>query len=257
MITRTKATPEKNPGDGVKKEDVMLLAFRMRTISTDADDGKGKVQVQIEHPETFKKALFEYATAGSEWTVVYLPFTGVQDATSIGIRGGFAKQIVELGGIEIINLGPDYGIQKLPKTTSYPDDIKPEAAWRKEANARIEQIRKGDFSVIVKDKDGNVIPNAEVEFDMFEHEFQFGNAVNGKIVNDETYRTHHEALFNAAVIEHALKWAPYEKTPATARAQVEGAKSAGCKYVRGHTLFWERMLGSDKKTYLTPQYMES
>ena len=257
FITRTKATPEKNPGDGVKKQDVMLLAFRMRTISTDAEDGMGKVQVQIEHPETFKKALFEYAVAGKDWTVVYLPFTGVENATSIGIRGGFAKQVVELGGIEIINLGPDYQVAKLPKTSAPSEYLELDAEWRKDANARIEQIRKGDFSVIVKDKDGNVIPNAEVEFDMFEHEFQFGNAVNGKIVNDEAYRTHHEALFNAAVIEHALKWAPYEQNPASARAQVEGAKSAGCKYVRGHTLFWERMLGSDKKTYLTPQYMES
>jgi len=257
FITGTKATPEKNPGDGVNKDDVMLLAFRMRTISTDAENGMGKVQVQIEHPETYKKALFEYALAGKEWTVIYLPFTGVENATSIGIRGGFAKQTVDLGGIEIINLGPDYNMSKLPKTTAFSPNLEPDAQWRKEANKRIEEIRKGDFSVIVKDKDGNVIPNAEVEFDMFEHEFQFGNAVSGKIHNDPTYIEKHEGLFNAAVIEHQLKWAPYEENAAEARKQVEGAKAAGCKYVRGHTLFWERMLGSSGKTYLTPQYMES
>ncbi len=257
MITRTSATPEKNPGDGVKKEDVMLLAFRMRTISTDAADGMGKIQVQIEHPESYKKALFEYASAGKDWTVIYLPFTGVENATSIGIRGGFALQTVELGGIEIINLGPDYQVSKLPKTTSLSPNLEPGAEWRKEANKRIEEIRKGDFSVIVKDKDGNVIPDAQVEFDMFEHEFQFGNAVNGNIHKDATYIEKHEQLFNAAVIEHQLKWAPYEDNPEEARRQVEGAKAAGCKYVRGHTLFWERMLGSNKTTYLTPQYMES
>ncbi len=257
MITRTKATPEKNPGDGVDKNDVMLLAFRMRTISTDAENGEGKVQVQIEHPESFQKALFEFATAGNEWTVIYLPFKGVQDATSIGIRGGFAKQTVELGGIEIINLGPDYDISKLPKTAYTNPELEPGAQWRTEANARIEQIRKGDFSVIVKDKDGNIIPNAEVEFDMFEHEFQFGNAVNGNIVNNETYRTNHEALFNAAVVEHMMKWAPYESNPAGAKNQVEGAKSAGCKYIRGHSLFWEKVYASDGKTYLTPEYMFS
>ena len=257
FISRTKATPEKNPGDGVKKEDVMLLAFRMRTISTDAEDGKGKVQVQIEHPETYAKALFEYASAKDEWTVIYLPFTGVENATSIGIRGGFAKQVVELGGIEIVNLGPDYDIKKLPKTTDSSDELKPDSQWRKDANARIEQLRKGDFSVVVKDKDGNVIPDAEVEFDMFEHEFQFGNLLKHAQHGNENYMKNLSALFNSAVVEHSLKWAPYEDSPKDARKQIEEAKAVGIKYIRGHSLFWERMLGSNGVTYLTPKYMES
>ncbi len=256
FIVKTKATPEKTPGAGVDKNDVMLLAFRMRTISTDASNGLGKVQVQIEHPTSYVKALFEFATCDKEWTVIYLPFSGVQDATSIGIRGGFAKQVVELGGIEIINLGPGYPISKLPKTGAVLPELEPDAAWRKDANARIEQIRKGDFSVIVKDKDGNVIPDAEVEFDMFEHEFQFGNAFNGNIHSNETYAQKHEMLFNTGVVEHNMKWAPFEENPNEARKQVDAAKAAGCKYVRGHSIFWERMFASNGTSYLTPKYMD-
>jgi len=257
FITRTKATPEKNPGDGVRASDVMLLAFRMRTISTDAENGMGQVQVQIEHPETYEKALFEYAIAGKEWTVVYLPFTGVENATSIGIRAGFAHQTVELGGIEIINLGPDYQAEKLPKTTSFTYDLEPDANWRKEANKRIEELRKGVFSVIVKDKEGNVIKDAEVEFDMFEHEFHFGNVLKSDQHEYENYMKYLSSLFNSAVVEHSLKWAPYEDNPEDSRKQIEEAKAVGVKYIRGHSIFWERMLGSDGKTYLTPKYMES
>ena len=66
-------------------------------------------------------------------------------------------------------------------------ELEPDAPWRKEAEKRIEQIRKGDFSVIVKDKNGNVIPNAEVEFDMFEHEYQFGASTNNKIYTNDEY----------------------------------------------------------------------
>ncbi|MBE7047613.1 MAG: hypothetical protein E7396_09455 [Ruminococcaceae bacterium] len=256
MITRTPATPEKNKGDGVKKEDIMLLAFKMRTINTDSEDGMGRVQVQIEHPTNFKKALFEFAIAGKDWTIKYLPFSGIDDATSIGIRGGFALQTVELGGVEIINLGPDFDVKTLPQTYAVSYDLLPEAQWRKDANERIEKLRKGDFSVVVKDKDGNVIPGAEVEFDMFEHQFHFGNAINPKIHTNPTYAEKHEELFNAAVVEHYLKWGPYEDNPQEARWEIEAAKKAGCKYIRGHSLFWERMTGSNN-VYLSPAYMES
>ena len=256
FIVRTKATPERTPGAGVDKNDVMLLAFRMRTISTDAADGLGKVQVQIEHPESFKKALFNYATAGNDWTVIYLGFKGVQDATSIGIRGGFAKQVVELGGIEITNLGPGFDLSKLPTASEFPASLQPDAQWRKDANKRIEKIRKGDFSVIVKDKDGNVIPNAEVEFDMFEHEFQFGNSVTKSIHENPTYAEKHRELFNAAVLEHFLKWQAYEGNREESRREVETAKAAGVKYLRGHSLFWEKMKGSGN-WYLTPPDLET
>ena len=256
FIVRTKATPERTPGAGVDKNDVMLLAFRMRTISTDAADGLGKVQVQIEHPESFKKALFNYATAGKDWTVIYLGFKGVQDATSIGIRGGFAKQVVELGGIEITNLGPGFDLSKLPTASEFPASLQPDAQWRKDANKRIEKIRKGDFSVIVKDKDGNVIPNAEVEFDMFEHEFQFGNSVTKSIHENPTYAEKHGELFNAAVLEHFLKWQAYEGNKEESRREVEAAKAAGVKYLRGHSLFWEKMKGSGN-WYLTPPDLET
>ncbi len=255
FISRTKATPERNPGDGVNEKDVMLMAFRMRTISTDAADGLGKVQVQIEHPVSYDKALFKFASCGKDWTVIYLPFTGVKDATSIGIRGGFAKQVVELGGIEIINLGPDYDMGILPNSELYSEEFNPDAQWRKDANERIEKIRKGDFTVIVKDKEGNVVTDAEVEFDMFEHEFQFGNLIKSAMHGNENYMNNLSSLFNSAVVEHNLKWAPYEENPQNARKQIDEAKAVGIKYLRGHTLFWERKFGLNGKTYMTPEYM--
>ncbi len=252
FIVKTNATPERNPGDGVDGKDQMLLAFRLRLVSG-GHLGACQVQFQIEHPETFAKALFQSAVAEKDWTVVYMPFTGVDDATSIGVRAGFCEQVVELGGIEIINFGPDFNVAKLPSTSGDYPELKLDAEWRKEANERIEQIRKGDFTVVVKDEADNVIPNAEVELDMFEHEFQFGNAFNGQIKNNETYKLHHEELFNAGVVEHQMKWAPYEDNPQETKGQVDGAKESGVKYMRGHTLIWERDLGSNGKTYLMPK----
>jgi len=253
FLAKTTATPEETPGSGVDKNDLMLLAFRMRTVSG-GENGLGKVQVQIEHPETYKKAIFEFATAPSEWTIIYMPFTGVEDATSIGIRAGFHQQVVELGGIEIINFGPDYDIANLPFTTAYHPELEKDQQWRKDANKRIEEIRKGDFSVVVKDKEGNLIKDAEVNFNMFEHEFQFGNMVQYYIYEDATTKKNHEMLFNGAVIEHYLKWAPFEGNREEAIKQVNGAKNAGSKYIRGHSIFWDKD-NSNSKTELTPEYM--
>ncbi|MBE7047013.1 MAG: hypothetical protein E7396_06310 [Ruminococcaceae bacterium] len=258
FIIKTKATPERNPGDGVDGKDIMLLAFRFRLTEGGDSKNQGVVQVQIEETVTgqWTKALFKKAYANKDWSVVYMPFTGVDDATSIGIRPGFCEQVIELGGVEIINFGPDFDINSLPEQDNivYPE-LEPDAAWRKDAFDRIEKLRKGDFSVVVKDKDGNVIPNAEVEFDMFEHEFEFGCAAQSNITSSENYRANFSKEFNSVVIEHQMNWAPWELEPEIAIARVDAAKELGMKNFRGHNLVWQRGVGSDGKTWLTPEYM--
>ena len=258
FIVRTSATPEKNPGDGVKKEDMMLFAFRFRLLEGGNENGRGEVQIQIEHPETYKKALFQKISAGKDWEIVYMPFTGVENATSIGIRPGFSKQVIELGGVEIVNMGPDFDSAKFPRSAEELPELSEDAEWRKDAIERIEKIRKGDFSVIVKDKDGNVIPDAEVEFDMFEHEFQFGTAFNNAVNKDETYAKNLVRQFNTGVETNDTKWGPFEG-PKREQAieQFETAVNLGIKYMRGHCLFWERPLSSSGGQWLTPEYMYS
>ena len=118
--------------------------------------------------------------------------------------------------------------------------------------APIPAERSNDYR---RDKDGNVIPNAEVEFDMFEHEFEFGSAVQSNITSSENYRANFSRQFNSAVVEHQMNWAPWELEPEVAIARVEAAKELGAKYLRGHNLVWQRGVGSDGKTWLTPEYM--
>ncbi len=255
----TAATPEKNPGDGVNPLDKYIISFRMRTVSGgNPETGNGKVQVQIQLPvKPWTKALFQEIEIGKDWTIVYMPFSGVENATSIAIRPGFYQQVVELGGIEIINFGPDFDIDTLPRTTNKYPELEEGASWRDEALERIEKERKGDFTVVVKDKEGNAVPGAEVELDMFEHQFRFGVATGPNIYNDETYAKNLAKNFNTIGLEHHFKWAPYETDPTIARKAVAKAYDIGIKYTRGHPLIWERGVGSDGKTWLTPEYMFS
>lgn len=253
LILKTSASTEKVEGEGVAKDEQMLIAFRFRLKDGGVND-IGTIKVQVEHPVTFKKAIFTEVTADKEWKIVYLPYKG-KDTTSVGIRFGYSLQTIELGGIEVLNFGKDYDASKLPYTAEVCAGLEKEEQWRIDALERIEKIRKGDFAVVVKDKDGNPVANAEVELDMFEHEFQFGNVINGTAKTNDTYRQKFSELFNTAVLETSMKWAPYEANKASSRELVNVAKELGVKNMRGHVLFWERQYGSDKKTNMTPDYM--
>jgi GH35 family endo-1,4-beta-xylanase len=120
--------------------------------------------------------------------------------------------------------------------------------WRKNAWERIQNIRKGDITVIVKDSAGAAQSGAAVNIAMYEHEFQWGTAVNQKIyaagVDNAKYQAAASALFNAAVLENGHKWVPYETSPTETKAQFDAAIDLGLKHIRGHTLMWDRRFDS-------------
>jgi hypothetical protein len=82
------------------------------------------------------------------------------------------------------------------------------AAWRTEADARIESIRKGDLTVQVRDEAGNAVPGAEVSVAMKKHAFGFGSAVTADLITgtNATYKQKFLKNFNKAVLENDLKW---------------------------------------------------
>ena len=237
--------------------DMMLVVFYMRTISVENEVGMGQVQLIVEqevHPNY--KALQENVktTAGGDWKKVYLPFVAKEGYTRLCIRLGYNVQTVEFGGYQILNYGTSVEYDELPSdnvTDSYDKKelFTKDVDWRKEAWDRIEDVRKGEITVIVKDEDGNVIPDADITVDMYDHEFKWGTAVNSKI-NGATGDKYVEAVstfFNTAVCENAHKAAVYlNDTTGSARSMVDAAKNLGLKYFRGHTLVWDRPLS---KTY--------
>jgi GH35 family endo-1,4-beta-xylanase len=90
----------------------------------------------------------------------------------------------------------------------------PAAAWRAPAAARIEQLRKGDFTLRVVDAAGQPVPNASITVTQQRHAFPFGTALQmSRIVQDDAtnriYRQKVAALFNAGTTENDLKWPPW------------------------------------------------
>ncbi len=260
FIVYTNATPEKEKGAGISAKEKMLMAFRIRLVEGGDGNGNGKIKIQVQHPETYKKAIFTEIPATKDWTIIYLPFYGKEDATDIGIRPGYYKQVIEIGGIEILNFGEDYDVTLFPDSTKVDfEDLNPDAQWRKDAFKRIDEIRKGDFTVIAKDENGNVIPDAEVELDMFEHEFLFGTAVAGTFpdTSKETYanlRAKFSENFNSVVNTTNFKWQNLIKRPGNAQNELKTAQDLGAKYIRGHMLFCEQGIGGNEANRF-PDYM--
>jgi GH35 family endo-1,4-beta-xylanase len=122
------------------------------------------------------------------------------------------------------------------------------AAWRREALARIETIRKGDFIVRVADAAGAPQPGATVRIEEKSSSFQWGSALQFvRLVRDTPdnlrYRQVVLDLFNAASPENDLKWPVWDGDwgPEYGREQSLAALRwlrAHHFYVRGHNLVW-------------------
>lgn len=123
------------------------------------------------------------------------------------------------------------------------------ADWREEADARIEKLRKGDFSIEVRDANGAPVSNAKVEFQLKHHGFLFGVAIAYKPFADQTekgaaYRQFILDHFSGLVCENEMKWYSTEVerghlTYEPADALLKFAEQNGLM-MRGHCLFWEK-----------------
>ena len=248
QLTLPKMTEGKDFSDG----DTMLLVFDMKTIKADNEMSMGKVQCIVEQDvDPFKKALSEYvqSEAGGGWTRVYLPFSAKKGFPRLCIRLGYYKQTIEIGDYNLYNFGTKYSVSDMPSnkmSVTYDDTelFDKNASWRKEAWDRIERIRKGDIKVIVKDESGNLVKDADVSVNMADHKFRFGSAVNTSVIKDSDYANVYKSvtasLFNSAVLESHHKWNEYEKKKDETDKMVKAVKDMKIKYLRGHTLIWDR-----------------
>lgn len=196
-------------------------------------------------------ALNAAANAGASWKKVQFPFSLSRaydkGEAEVFFTLGMREQIVEIGGIELVNYGATKKVADLPFTKIGYAGSESNAAWRKAAEARIEKIRKGDLTVVVKDKSGKPVRGAQVAVRMRKHAFLFGTAVNATALSSQRlsaenvarYKQEIARLFNFAVLENEMKWPQWareESRPST-MAAVEWLRESGLK-VRGHNLVW-------------------
>lgn len=172
---------------------------------------------------------------------------------------GQKAQTVDIGGVSWLSFAEGANVAKMPKRVwSYPGREK-NAAWRKEADQRIDKYRKGDFKVQCLKADGTPAANQEIKITMKKHKFGFGVAVNVwafngqiggmKTADVEKYKQISSKYFNSVTVENAMKWHLYDssfrKDP---KRIIDTLKFYNKKdmLVRGHTLVWPSIFRTPK-----------
>ncbi|MCB1275374.1 endo-1,4-beta-xylanase [Prosthecobacter sp.] len=158
-----------------------------------------------------------------EWTeqpVVFVADDMVPaEKAAVALLCGQKKQSIEVESIRVLKFPATTEISSFPRAKlikrSYAGR-EPDAPWRKAALERIEQYRKTDLSMVVKDENGKPLADTEVKFSLRRHAFGFGSAVvakrfSGESEDDRRYREIVDKLFSIVVFENDLKdgnWAP-------------------------------------------------
>ena len=240
-------------GGVVKKGETGFVRFYARALASADETGSGQVRVAVQQagPE-YTKSLEQTVTMRGAWQEFLLPFTFVGDFAAgrleLSFGFGFKRESIEIGGIEVLNYGKRVDVAALPKTRFTYVGREPDAAWRAEALARIEQIRKSTFIIEVKDASGQPAAGATLKVEQKRSAFEFGTALQfARLVQDspdnKIYREKALEFFNAASPENDLKWPVWigEWQGAYSKEQslqaLRWLREKGL-HVRGHVLVW-------------------
>ena len=167
----------------IRKGDVVLMSFWMRR--PESDTRKNQVQFFVDTKPNESGYRYKLS-AFKPWQQHVRSFVANNDFSTSqgGVRFylGEAGKVAEIADLRLVNYGQDFDAATLPRSTVMYSGREKDAQWRKEALARIEQIRKAELAVHVIDAEGQPIPSAKVNVAMRQHEFGFGNAVNSEIL---------------------------------------------------------------------------
>ena len=223
-----------------------------------ATTANAKLNIFAENATTYDKEIFSIISPTDVWKMYLVPFESkaayAVNSLNIGLHLAYENQTIEIGGAACLNFKNTVFFTSLPIVLDNDKygGIEPNAPWRAEAASSIEQLRKANFNVTVKDKAGKPINNAQIRFEMLQHEFKFGTAVvsnkfNGGTAQNATYEQKLTDLdgkghgFDEVVFENDLKWAGWEGNWFSSKAELVSdlawLNSKGIS-VRGHNLVW-------------------
>jgi len=139
-------------------------------------------------------------------------------------------------------LTDDYSGKNTEGIEGIVSDVIAQRDWRRDAYRRIDQHRKADLNITVKDPAGRVLPNTEITIEQTDHEFPFGMVVAshhffGKHNNPRLYRKILPHFCNKIGLSYTLKLRHGPSNEDQTREIFEWAKQHGMD-VRGHCLIW-------------------
>lgn len=229
----------------VRKDDNILATFWIRCAAPEAGECSTRLNVELGR-DPWTKSISRAVLSDAQWREQKVLFRMAADYApgdyNIEFWMGAQVQTVEVGGIRFDNYGQgltsaDFGLDLLYA------GAEEDAAWRKEAEERIEKLRKADLEVSVVDASGIPVKGAEIRVAMLRHAFGFGTAVAADQLlqsseNGEKYRRFLVDNFNMVVFENDLKWPGWEANRQRALNGIEWCRQNNLSRIRGHNLVW-------------------
>lgn len=208
--------------EGAAKKERVLAIIKARAVGgSESGEVLAKLQLRAAPYTSFGNSIG--LGIHREWTEQPVVFVADADVpagkASVALLCGHKEQSIEVESIRVLKYPATTDLGIFPRATlikrSYPGR-EPDAPWRKAALERIEQHRKADLSLTVKDVNGSPLADTDVKLRLRRHAFGFGSAVvakrfNGESEDDRRYREIIDRLFSIVVFENDLKdgnWSP-------------------------------------------------
>ncbi len=229
--------------DLVASGDAMMVEVHVRSAAGSDADFVFRFE-QVSSPWT--GSTDRRIVAGPEWKRVLIPFAvqtpdGVDyyapGHTALRFRVAGAVQTVDIGGVAMYDYG-DIAIDSLEALAAAGRDT----TWRAAAYDRIEQIRTGEFTVLVVGNNDSLVADAPLAISMNAHRFYWGGLGEDLLIqtgNDaDNFRAKTLELFNS--VTQRIYWA-WNWTDAQGIADIfsciEWAEDNGLRS-RGHTVVY-------------------
>jgi endo-1,4-beta-xylanase len=228
----------------ISKDDTMIVQFWARSVSSNTAQTEFVFE---QNADPYDKSVGVGVRLTPQWVLYSVPFKAVQDyplgTAAARFRLGYNNQSFELGGVILKNYAKTKTVNELPFSGIGYVGRELDAAWRSAADARIDQLRKTNLRVNLKDSQGNTIPNATIKLEMQRHAFPFGTAVDAEKLlatsqDSAKYKATILELFNRVVLENDLKWPVWECCRKTQALEAIKLFAANNISVRGHNLIW-------------------
>lgn len=235
----------------VEEGDTLLALFSYRVEKPNPETGYGVTQFALEKVGGKYEKLISWGVSSDDgqWRHYAVPFTAdfavAAGAAQVIFRGGYGPQTIDIGGVVLINFGKAISPSELPISRMDYLGSAPDSPWRKEAQARIEQYRKGDFTLKLTDANGRPMQGVQIQGKLKQHLYGFGSTLGAPVLLPGTWR--HNAqygevateMFNAGSLENYMKWkqAFQPNIEEKIEAGIDWMEDRGWR-IRGHTLVW-------------------
>ena len=244
----------------IKKDDysagsVFLLSFDGITTKSSLETGEAKVRWILRQSDKYAHNITKTLTiASNEWKTYYIPIQLTRNVAEknlkLVIHFGFSPQSFLMKNLKFISYPKGTRLEDLPRTKIKYQGMEPDAPWRKEAQNRIEKIRKTDFNITFY-QNGKPVSDAPVHLELLKHEFLFGATLTARDVVGKwmSYRKLKKD-FNMIVLMNDLKirqWIQQPKRELTLQA-MEIIKEDSL-VLKGHVLLWPSFHYMPKKLH--------